>query len=98
MFLATCVFLWVTSLLGVFLFGFLFGRCARKLPIIDETLPWTLHWGQVVPSCGRDAAAPGQTPARGSFPSDPRQGDEADVRHTAIISPCQRADCPFPRR
>lgn len=47
MFLAACVFLWVTSLLGVFLFGFLFGRCARKLPIIDETLPWTLHWGQV---------------------------------------------------
>jgi hypothetical protein len=58
MFLAACVFLWVTSRLGVFLFGFLFGRCARKLPIIDETLPWTLHWGQVVPACGRDAAAP----------------------------------------
>ena len=99
MFLATCVFLWVTSLLGVFLFGFLFGRCARKLPIIDETLPWTLHWGQVVPECGRDAADSGQTQAgRKSFPSNPRQGDEADVRHAAITSPCQRADCPFPCR
>lgn len=98
MFLAACVFLWVTSLLGVFLFGFLFGRCARKLPIIDETLPWTLHWGQVVPACGRDAAAPVQAKAGRSWPSNPHQGDEADVRQTAITSPCQRADCPCSHR
>jgi hypothetical protein len=25
------------------LFGFFVGRCARKLPILDENLPWTLH-------------------------------------------------------
>jgi hypothetical protein len=98
MFLAVCVFLWVTSLLGVFLFGFLFGRCARKLPIIDEALPWTLHWGQIVPTCGRDAAAPDQTQAEKSWPSNPRQGDEADMRHTAITSPCRRVDCPFLQR
>jgi hypothetical protein len=29
------------------LFGFFVGRCARKLPIIDERLPWTMHRGQI---------------------------------------------------
>jgi len=28
------------------LFGFWVGRCTRKLPIIDDNLPWTLHRGQ----------------------------------------------------
>ena len=25
------------------LFGFFVGRCARRLPVIDDNLPWTLH-------------------------------------------------------
>jgi hypothetical protein len=29
------------------LFGFWVGRCARKLPIIDDNLPWTLHRGRI---------------------------------------------------
>jgi hypothetical protein len=29
------------------LFGFFVGRCARKLPIIDNNLPWTMHRGQM---------------------------------------------------
>lgn len=30
------------------LFGFWIGRCARRLPVIDDKLPWTLHRGRVV--------------------------------------------------
>jgi hypothetical protein len=29
------------------LFGFFVGRCARKLPVIDDNLPWTVHRGQL---------------------------------------------------
>ena len=29
------------------LFGFFVGRCARRLPVIDDNLPWTLHRGRV---------------------------------------------------
>jgi hypothetical protein len=29
------------------LFGFFVGRCARKLPIIDDKLPWTMHRSQM---------------------------------------------------
>jgi len=29
------------------LLGFWIGRCARRLPIIDDKLPWTLHRSQV---------------------------------------------------
>lgn len=36
MLLATCVFLSAISLLGIFVFGFLFGRCARRLPILPH--------------------------------------------------------------
>jgi hypothetical protein len=26
-------------------FGFIVGRCARRLPVIDNHLPWTMHRG-----------------------------------------------------
>ena len=29
------------------LFGFFVGRCARKLPIVDDNLPWTMHRSQM---------------------------------------------------
>jgi hypothetical protein len=29
------------------LFGFFVGRCSRKLPIIDDKLPWTMHRSQI---------------------------------------------------
>jgi hypothetical protein len=35
------------------LFSFWAGRCARKLPIIDEKLPWTMSRAQV-PRCTED--------------------------------------------
>lgn len=95
MYLAACVLVWAASLLGIFLFGFLFGRCARKLPIVDETLPWTLHWGQVVPPSGRDAAVPGQNQAGRSWPSNPHKGDEADERHAAVTLSCRCVGCPI---
>lgn len=28
------------------LFGFFVGRCGRKLPILDNNLPWAVHRGQ----------------------------------------------------
>jgi hypothetical protein len=34
-----------SSFMGVF--GFWIGRCARKLPIIDDNLPWTLNRSQI---------------------------------------------------
>jgi hypothetical protein len=36
-------------------FGFFVGRCARKLPILDDKLPWTVHRGQIPTGecCGR---------------------------------------------
>jgi hypothetical protein len=36
-----------------FMFGFWIGRCARKLPIIDDNLPWTMHREQA-PRCYGD--------------------------------------------
>jgi len=38
---------------GLFMFGFWIGRCARKLPIIDDNLPWTMHREQA-PRCFGD--------------------------------------------
>jgi hypothetical protein len=33
----------LASSAALFIFGFWVGRCARKLPIIDQGLPWTMH-------------------------------------------------------
>lgn len=37
------VILLPTCSLAMWLLGFLIGRCARKLPIIDNNLPWTMN-------------------------------------------------------
>ncbi len=44
---AIYLFLLPTCSLTMGLFGFLVGRCARKLPIIDNNLPWTMHRSQI---------------------------------------------------
>jgi hypothetical protein len=33
----------LASSFTVFIFGFWIGRCARRLPIIDDNLPWTMY-------------------------------------------------------
>jgi hypothetical protein len=48
------------------LFGFFVGRCSRKLPIIDDNLPWTMHRGQIPPAI--EDGQPPPTPAR--WPQD----------------------------
>ena len=40
----------VASSLTLGLFGFFVGRCARKIPVIDDKLPWAIHRGQVLPA------------------------------------------------
>jgi hypothetical protein len=29
------------------IFGFFVGRCARRLPVIDDKLPWAIHRSQI---------------------------------------------------
>ena len=50
------------SIMG--LFGFFAGRCARKLPIIDNNLPWTISRNQipVVAEDGRPLLTPTRWP------------------------------------
>ena len=38
------------------LFGFFVGRCARKLPVIDDKLPWAIHRGRWPAALRPDAA------------------------------------------
>ena len=38
----------VASSFTLGLFGFFVGRCARKMPIIDNKLPWAIHRGQAL--------------------------------------------------
>lgn len=42
-----------SSTLG--LFGFFVGRCARKLPVIDNHVPWAIHRGQALGQSKRRA-------------------------------------------
>jgi hypothetical protein len=43
-------FVLVASSLTLGVFGFFVGRCARKMPVIDDKLPWTMHRSQTVQS------------------------------------------------
>ncbi len=43
--IAMCAILLLACSSIMCLVGFFVGRCARKLPIIDDNLPWTMHRG-----------------------------------------------------
>jgi hypothetical protein len=45
-----CTVLWLTASFFMCVFSFWTGRCARKLPIIDDHLPWTISREQA-PRC-----------------------------------------------
>ena len=47
MVIAIYTILLLTCPLALFVFGFFVGRCARKLPFLDDNLPWTLHRSQI---------------------------------------------------
>jgi len=36
----------VVSSFAMGLFGFFVGRCARRIPVLDDNLPWAVHRGQ----------------------------------------------------
>jgi hypothetical protein len=59
------------------LFGFFVGRCGRKLPIIDNHLPWTMHRSQM-PSSLEDGKCP-RIPANYHRASNPEL-DHAPIR------------------
>jgi len=46
------------------LLGFWVGRCARKLPIIDNNLPWTLHRSQIPAAAEEDPVKSGPSSDR----------------------------------
>lgn len=50
---------------AIFIFGFWIGRCARKLPFIDEGLPWTMHREQA-PRCSGACHQTQRWPGNGS--------------------------------
>ena len=83
------VFICIASLPGLFLFGFFFGRCARRLPLMDESLPWTLNWGEIIPACNHDGDSSGQLPGR------PWSGSSTNNDGPGWHAPhCGRSDCP----
>jgi len=41
-------FAMVASSSTMSLFGFFVGRCARRVPFIDDNLPWAIHRGQAI--------------------------------------------------
>jgi hypothetical protein len=48
-------FVLVASSFTLGLFGFFVGRCARKMPIVDDKLPWAIHRGAVAAQSKRRA-------------------------------------------
>lgn len=44
-----CAVLLLTCSVALCIFGFFVGRCARKIPILDEHLPRALHRGEIPP-------------------------------------------------
>jgi hypothetical protein len=46
-FIVIYTLIWLACSLTICLFSFFAGRCARKLPVIDDGLPWVLHRSHV---------------------------------------------------
>ncbi len=68
MFFVIYTAIWLLASLGLLVFGFLAGRFSRKLPAIDNALPWTLHWGEILPDHHRSQALRDQLPQAPPWP------------------------------
>jgi len=64
MIVVTYIILGLAYSFSLSLFSFWVGRCARKLPIIDDKLPWTMSREQA-PRCTADCRM------QSSAPTDP---------------------------
>lgn len=80
MFIVIYTILWLLASLGLLLFGFLLGRFARKLPVIDDSLPWTLHWGETMPVSAETNAMRGETPCIPPWPGSSEHRDDSSLR------------------
>ena len=63
---------WLACSLGLCFFGFFIGRCARKLPIIDSKLPWTLSRSQIMNACEPRRQICEYMRRKPSWPENPR--------------------------
>jgi hypothetical protein len=63
--------IWLACSFGLCVFGFFLGRCARKLPIIDSRLPWTLSRDQVSCACQKEQEACKRMHDKPSWPGNP---------------------------
>jgi hypothetical protein len=54
--------LWLTSSFLICLLSFWTGRCARRLPVIDDHMPWTMSRDQA-PRCPADCNAQHPAPS-----------------------------------
>lgn len=51
---------WISCSLTLSLFSFLMGRCARRLPIIDDCMqPWIIHRGAISSGAEMDRSRAG---------------------------------------
>jgi hypothetical protein len=51
------ILIWIGCSLALSLFSFLLGRCARRLPLIDDCmLPWVMHRGSIPSGTEMDSA------------------------------------------
>jgi hypothetical protein len=62
---------WLACSFGLALFGFFVGRCARKLPIIDDRLPWALSRDQTMHANEDQQRACEHPSGKPRWPSDP---------------------------
>lgn len=69
--IVTYTIIWLASSFGLCLFGFLLGRCARRLPIIDSRLPWTLSRDQSTRAYEKGQQACEHMPGTPSWPEKP---------------------------
>jgi hypothetical protein len=63
--------LWLAIAIVLFLFGFFLGRCARKLPIIDSRLPWTLGRDQIPHAEQKTSQICDDRPGKPQWPDNP---------------------------
>jgi hypothetical protein len=68
-----------TCALALFLFSFWLGRCSRKLPVIDDHLPWTMSRDQA-PRCTAECKATRVPP-----PNTPRWPESRSLKVSTTV-------------
>lgn len=85
MFIVIYTVVWLACSFVLSLFSFLLGRCSRRLPVIDDGIPWVMHRSVIAYGTDKDETGTGLEQVRHPRQIHEHQEPGASRQHHSLM-------------